>query len=125
MAGEGVRGLDPEEKGAGQKVGGKSDDIVEENPQGMIRIRVALIPFGGVAPKPARQGRELGATEMFTIWTSRQYYERICGPVLVSFGREIYKYSDLFEKDYGQGLARTLLYIVPWKRNAACSLPMT
>jgi hypothetical protein len=68
---------------------------------------------------------ELGATGMFKIWTICQYYERICGPVLVSFGRIIYKHSVLFEKDYGKGLARTLLYDRVWKSNDACSLPMT
>ncbi len=68
---------------------------------------------------------ELGTTEMFAIWTLRQYYERICGPVLVSFGRIICKHSVLFEKDSGQGLARTLLHIVAWKSNTACSSLMT
>jgi len=34
--------------------------------------------------------------------------------VLVSFGRIIRKHSVLFEKDYGQGLARTLLFTQEW-----------
>ena len=60
MAGEGVWGLDPEEKGAGQKVGGKSDDLVEENPQGMIRIPAALIPVRGSYPEASEKGDGAG-----------------------------------------------------------------
>ena len=45
-------------------------------------------------------------------------------PVLVSFGWIICNHSVLFEKNYWQGLARTLLHTSVWKSNTACSLPM-
>jgi hypothetical protein len=95
---EAVRDLDLEEKRPGQKIGGQSDDIVEENTQGMISILAALITVRWSFPEAGKVGDRNGATGMFTLWTIRQYHERFHGPVLLLFRPDNFQAS-VFTKE--------------------------